>query len=39
VLVDPTHERILIIFRYKAQEASYRAVGGLFSRWTRMPTQ
>jgi CubicO group peptidase (beta-lactamase class C family) len=39
VLVDPTHERILIIFRYKAQEASYRAVGGLFIRWTSMPTQ
>jgi len=39
VIIDPTHERILIIFRYKAQEASYRAVGGLFSRWARMPSQ
>jgi CubicO group peptidase (beta-lactamase class C family) len=39
VIIDPTHERILIVFRYKAQETSYRAVGGLFSRWARMPTQ
>ena len=39
VIIDPTHERILIVFRYKAQETSYRAVGGLFSRWARMPAQ
>ena len=37
VIVDPTHERILIIFRYKAQEESYRAIGRLFSRWVRTP--
>lgn len=39
VIVDPTHERVLIIFRYAAQEESYRAVGSLFSRWARMPAQ
>ena len=39
VLIDPAHERIVIVFRYKAQEASYRAIGGLFARWARMPTQ
>ncbi len=39
VLIDPAHERIVIVFRHKAQEASYRAVGGLFGRWARMPSQ
>ena len=36
-LVSPKNERILIIFRYKGQEQTYRAIGGVFSRWVRMP--
>ena len=36
-LVSPKNERILIIFRYKGQEQTYRTIGGVFSRWVRMP--
>jgi CubicO group peptidase (beta-lactamase class C family) len=39
ILIDPVHERIIIVFRHKAQQASYRAVGGLFARWASMPAQ
>ena len=35
-LISPKNERILIIFRYKGQEQTYRAIGGVFAQWARM---